>query len=304
MTHGLEYSIGRAMKSARLAVKPLFYLLKGRRILADPAAYIRRRKDAKSLTENSSWQGFVDAKKGYGLFGPEDLPGTQEVIALCRRAYEEHIAAHEARHPGKPFLSNMLTPKELETYPELLDFALSDAVIEIVTDYLGTVPILRGIGIFQSPVNETQNASQKFHIDTDDFRQLKCFINVFEHGEGAGPLSFLTADKSDVVRSKLRHGWKGGRLEDEDVFDHCSVDDLLKLTGPAGRGVFVDTSRCLHFGSRAREVPRVMFMFQFTTYPNLKTDEWKDFRPGVPIVQFPTERYADDPLRLTLLGAQ
>lgn len=73
----------------------------------------------------------------------------------------------------------------------------------------------------------------------------------------------------------LHYRWAEGRISDEHVFEHCSSSDLYELTGPAGSGVIVDTTNSLHYGSRARQSDRIVFMFQFTGFPDIKVEKEK-----------------------------
>jgi hypothetical protein len=111
--------------------------------------------------------------------------------------------------------------------------------------------------------------SQMWHIDDEDFCQIKCFINVHEVGLENGPFTFIPAAKSDEVRRKLGHSWRGKRMDDAEILAHCREEDIVSVTGAPGSGVFVDTSRCLHFGSRSRGGHRLVMMFQYTRTPDL-----------------------------------
>jgi hypothetical protein len=111
--------------------------------------------------------------------------------------------------------------------------------------------------------------SQMWHIDDEDFRQIKCFVNLHNVGPMNGPFTFIPAQKSDEIRRKIGHGWRGRRLEDSEIMAHCKPEDIISVTGGPGTGVFVDTSRCLHFGSRARGGHRLVMMFQYTRTPDL-----------------------------------
>ena len=300
--------IGRVLGRLRLPVKPAHQLVKGLRILGQPRNYIRRRLQARTLIGNSPWGSFIDRSKGYALFGHDTIPDAERVVAVCRDIYENHRRQFDAEaaepHAAKPFLYNVLDEKWLDEHPELLDFVISDPVALAVTGYLGTIPLLRGMGIYVSPRNDTSVSSQMFHTDYDDFQQVKCFINIVDVQESDGPFTFVPADTSTMIRAELGHGWRDRRLTDEEVLRYCSPADILKLIGLAGSGGMVDTSRCLHFGSRARTAPRVVFMFQYTSYPNVAFDHSeRSSREGRPVYNFPGGRVAGNPLKQALLAA-
>lgn len=239
-----------------------------RRIATSPMDYLRRTAAAKRIKAASRYAGFVDAENGYRLFSSDDLPGVIEAVSVADGFFQER--KHEPRAPdSKPFFANICDEKAVARYPDLVAFAKSEAVFEIATDYLKTVPKLSAFGIFYSPPNDTLEKSQMWHIDDEDFCQIKCFINVHEVGPGNGPFTFIPAAKSEEIRRKLGHSWRGKRLEDAEIMAHCDEGDILALTGAPGSGAFVDTSRCLHFGSRSRGGHRLVMMFQYTRVPDL-----------------------------------
>jgi hypothetical protein len=301
-TLAAKLALGRVVKRLGLPVEPLFYLMKAGRMALHPAEALRRRRTAAALRDGH-WSEIISRAKGFGLFGPDVFPGTAAAMSAARSVFQRWEASGAARATDKPFLVNVLDREDLVRHPELLDFALSDAVLRAATAYFGEVPLLRAMAVFYSPKNDLHQASQKFHIDTDDLRQLKCFINVEPTDAAAGPFSFLDAELSDRVRAKLQHGWKGGRIEDEDVFSVAKLSDLRELLGPSGSGGLIDTSRCLHFGSRARGGSRLVLMFQFTSFAHLKEDD--GYGPdGAVVTKLPADRYRGDALRMLVLGSR
>jgi hypothetical protein len=74
-------------------------------------------------------------------------------------------------------------------------------------------------------------------------------------------VTFLPAAATERVRRALRYDW--GRLTDDDVDAVGVREEALRLVGPAGGGAFVDTSRCLHFGSRGNRRDRLVLLVQF-----------------------------------------
>ena len=300
LIHQLDLAVGRGVRRLGIPVEHLYRLLKLRRIFAHPMSYMRRRRRSRRVLRDAAHRGVICPQTGFAALAPNALPKTDTVVEVCQRLFSERHGPDTSGAP-KPFYANLLDEQDLLTNPEILEFALDDKVIEIVTDYLGALPRLSALGLQYSPVNDTTLSSQMFHVDGDDFHQVKCFINIFEVGPDDGPLSFLPADTSKTVCAALRHGWRAGRLTDEQVFGKCEEDMLVAVTGPPGSGVLLDTSACLHFGSRARRRPRLTLMCQYSPCPNLETDLWRFEQDGSVLVRFPTERYADDSLKRAVL---
>ena len=101
-------------------------------------------------------------------------------------------------------------------------------------------------------------SSQLFHVDPEGLTQVKFFINVFDVGDDEGPFTFIPADDTariirdvNVLRQQqgLAHQ---GRYLDEEITAVGASSAIVRVTGSGGSGVAVDTSRCLHMGSRVR----------------------------------------------------
>lgn len=215
----------------------------------------RRRRVARELLAESPWRGFIPKNRGYAMADPTILPGAREALDAARTIIETSPKDDWKFRRTNPFLE-LETPEFLRDYPALLNFALSDAVLQIVTDYFGLVPQMKELGIWVTPPQDHEFSSQLYHLDKPEGRLLKLFMNISRTAEDAGALTFLPADVSDRVRRKTKYEviyYRGdGRLKDDDVFSHCSRQDQVVLTGDVGKGGFVDTSNCFHFGSRCK----------------------------------------------------
>ena len=253
----------------------LFHALRARRIMRDPGDFLSRRLQARKI--NSSYTDLINKEKGYRFFGPDTFPGIMDAVNAARRIFEaKSLNLSDAK---KTFFFNVLEASDLNENSELLALARSQPLNVAAAGYLDTVPDLNGMGVFYSPANTSTEKSQQYHTDDIDSRQVKCFINVNGVGPDNGPVTFIPADISDSVRRKLGHHWRGRRLQDEEVFAHCKQEDAISLVGEPGSGVLVDTSRCLHFGSRCRTGYRLVIMYQYTRRPNVAW-EAEDGRTG------------------------
>ena len=149
-------------------------------------------------------------------------------------------------------------------HPELLRRVIARPILDTATNYLGAVPRLSGAMLVWSPENDTARSSQLFHFDYEDLTQLKMFINIFDTTEEQGPLTFLPADISAQVQNSM--GRILGRVSDEQVYQAGGRNHDVKLVGPSGSGAFLDTSRCLHYGSRFNKKDRLILIVQFLKF--------------------------------------
>lgn len=277
-------------------------LVKARRSVVHAGDVMRRRRQGTALLQNSAWRDFIDQASGYRTFDPDTFPMARAAVDASLRIFEAKGGIDGLTKGKKPFFTNILDAHDVEEHSELLDLILSPEVVETVTGYFGALPRLKCMGIFVSAINDSTESSQLFHVDNDDFRQLKCFINLVETGPDQGPFTFLPAQTTATALNDLGHSWGFGRFSDEDVARVTNLSEAIELTGGVGSGAFVDTSRCLHFGSRARHGYRLVLMFNFLPFPDLKMNKGMFDMPGMPLFRIPSSRYEDDPLRRALLG--
>jgi hypothetical protein len=172
-------------------------------------------------------------------------------------------------------MADLIYDEDLLENPHIVDFALSDPILNMATEYLGEVPVLRRVAMLLSTNrSEALIRSQLFHYDGEDIRQLKFFINLMDVSEADGPFTFLPAHKTkkviDSYLKKHKHIPASNRFPDEEIFSRCAESDVNQVTGPAGKAAAVDTSRCLHFGSRVTPGrARLILFLQYVSYHNL-----------------------------------
>jgi hypothetical protein len=258
----------------------------------------RRQKLARQILVGSPWAGFIPQDKGYALVGPDTLPGTAAALEAARAIIEDRRRTGWKARKNNPFYQ-CERAEDFRDYPALMDFAFSEAVLHIVSDYYGMVPQMKEIGIWLTLPQDHQFSSQLYHLDKPESRLLKLFLNIGVNDDNSGPLTLLPANVSRKVRQKTRYEaiyFRGdGRLTDHTVFSICSTSDQVMLGGPAGTGGFADTSNCFHFGSRCASGERRMLTIAFML-PHKARD------PRTPLFDL-VPRPEDESRRLLLCGA-
>ncbi len=206
-------------------------------------------------------------RNGYRMVGPEELPGLENALSICRSIFAElRAAGTEAYEDEKVFLLTPLLNQQFCAYPELVRFSVSEPLIRAASAYLGTVPVFASARLWWSPTRpqSTPTSSQRFHSDHEDTTQVKLLLYVEDVSEGNGPFSFFTPEASDRIRAAA--GTRRGRIDDAKVSEIAGREKPISLVGPAGTAAFVDPSRCLHFGSRAYAGDRFALSLQFLRY--------------------------------------
>lgn len=277
-----RYALGRL----RSAEKSLYFRLRdserGRMLLktadlARASRDVRERRQAAGPYVAALRAAVIDPDKGYGLVSFDPSAGFSGALAASRRlfeakqrAIEEQLAGFDSWSPEKQekfrsqkqsFLRYLLDDQDLRRNPELLEFALGDALLGPATRYLGMVPYFTRLDLMYSLPrgNEENIASQLFHLDHEGLTQLKFFVHLFDVGDAEGPFTFIPADESariirDVRRLRRQRGQtrdvEARRYLDEEIVAVGGSEAVVTVKGPTGTGVAVDTSRCLHLGSR------------------------------------------------------
>jgi hypothetical protein len=200
---------------------------------------------------------------GYAMLPAGTVPSVGPAIEYARKALEENRNKEWPDHKSQ--LVVLTDPKRYEDAPAIFDLVLSDEVIQIASDYLGEVPMLISIKLWWTPVNTHMRGSQLYHRDGLDWyrRQAKFLFLMNDVDENCGPFTFLPADVSRRVGATLGRAADQERVTDEQVFRVAKPTDPIPVMGPAGTGGVVDSSRCFHYGARARGGERLMLMFYF-----------------------------------------
>ena len=242
--------------------------LAAQQIASDPLEYLSRRRAASGFNRRFP-STHVPREQGYALLPKGTLPGTDRVIEICRALFAAKKAAIEAvtltpeeqaREQKKKigFLRDLLEDADVLAHPDLVDFALSDPLLSMITGYLGVVPDLNRVDIVYSKPRATPDQfikSQLFHQDPEGLQQMKVFLYLFDVDEANGPFFFIPAAESERVVSEVRRQRPeekrdDTRFKDVEVEQVGGLKTAVRVTGPAGTAVLVDTSRCLHAGSR------------------------------------------------------
>lgn len=205
------------------------------------------------------------------------LPHLDRLLAQADEIIEER-GGRKHSDIQQPFLRSLLFPGDLERYPAFLDFITSSEILDIAARRLGTVPVLSktrppGVRFMESNTALDPEAagpfreSQLFHLDLHDSPLMYVLVMARDIPPEAGPWTFLPQSASDRAVSKLRYREKGTRyrVTDEEMAAAVEPSERIVFSGRKGDVLFIDSSRCFHFGSRGSVVPRFQVMFGLTT---------------------------------------
>ncbi len=177
---------------------------------------------------------------------------------------------------GRSYFQEVPIEDLLDKYPSILDFATSSDVLSTVCNYLGFIPVFSGgipdgIRFNESWVkfDETPGslrASQLFHLDYHDSPMVYVIVVLRDVAMENGPFCLLPASVSEKALQSLDkyHTIRGShRVSDKEMYNAVSESELKKLCYPAGTVLFLDNSKCFHYGSRNTVNPRYLLMYAY-----------------------------------------
>ena len=214
---------------------------------------------------------------GWARDDSHSLPGLDPVIEEMNAVIEERGGRKWDFH-GKPFLFDILPERAWETYESILDFVATPDVLEPVARHGGFVPCLStdtppGVRLMESTTTYDPQAegpwrsSQLWHTDYHSFPTVYVIVAIREIGPDDGPLHFVGEKASTRAAEALRYNRRSSRhrVSDEEFAELVDPSEWLTFTGPPGSVMFIDSSRCFHFGSRKPRDPRYQLQYAYVS---------------------------------------
>ena len=109
--------------------------------------------------------------------------------------------------------------------------------------------------------------SQLYRLDYHSSPTVYVIVAVRDIDPDDGPLHFLGKAASQRVAEAIGYGRRGVpyRLTDEVVYEHVDPAEVHTFAAKAGTVLFIESSACMHFGSRKPAKPRYQFQYSFTS---------------------------------------
>jgi hypothetical protein len=190
-------------------------------------------------------------------------------------------AGAEDHHYGSYALEDVVAA------PHLLELANHPTMTGIAARYLKCTPTLYSLNAWWSFAGHGKaSVSQEFHRDLDDFKFCTLFVFLTDVGPTTGAHMFIRrshrVDLTEaILRDRAQHlkAERGLTVTLDDLYGRTAGygrDPLYRevfaghidtLTGPAGTGLFADTSG-LHKGVPLSEGNRLMFWARYGLYRN------------------------------------
>lgn len=256
---------------------PLLNSFSGRRILQIfieslfILEVLKRKKLKKELIATPKLD--IPENDGFALYPANTFKTSQDAVNQAEKIFNNQKDLLSSDSGGKSYLRELPLTGHLKEGSPIMNFALDPQILAMVSKYLGTLPTLREIRMMYSPNDREQNeeidvGSQLFHVDKEYPRMMKIFLFITPSTDEDGPLTALSANKSELIWKKMGKLKTVHRVSDEQVFNIFSKGDTNSIIGEKGSVGFLDVARCLHFGSRPNlnSKPRLIVWFVYHHY--------------------------------------
>lgn len=243
-----------------------------------------RRQLVRSLPVNSQIDAAASllATNGYVIL---DHVIDQAALQALSRAGEAKMArcgaaASKQTSTHKTFWTRLLDEDMeqgmLSTDNPFVSFALQPSVLSVLSRRLGELPQLDYVLLTLSHGDNRELAySQLWHRDYDDVRTIKLFVYLTDvASEAEGPFTFLPAFVSDRFGFSIR-----SHRPDSEILPRVNREEIVSMIAPRLTTFMVETSRCLHMGSRtAPGHQRLLYTATFITVPRIYPEPPPRFR--------------------------
>ena len=173
---------------------------------------------------------------------------------------------------GKNFFIDMFPNISESLKKKIVDFALSDFNLSIVTNYLKVMPIIGKISLnLNIPVPESrEGGSMLWHKDDFGYKSLDLFLPINEVTENNGPLCYVEKKNQLGVFHKIKKIKKKALLGERNkielnTFEKLSEGNYKNFLSQKGDGIFIDSFTCYHKGGYCKQNDRLMLRISYQT---------------------------------------
>ena len=234
-----------------------------------------RRQLAKSLQQNAlheklaqelSEKGYVDvsAVLDASLLQQLDEVG-QAKLALASALPVEKKSAH--KNFWTSLLNEDMSDGLLHQQSPFLRVAMQPNIVSILSSLYGEIPRLDYVLLTLSEyAGDQYKVSQLWHKDYDDTKVVKLFIYLTDVTSiEDGPFTFFSGPDSDKVGFSLK-----SHQNDRIINAKIGLKKARSMIAPKLTAFLVETSRCLHMGSRVADGhKRLLYTATYISSPRL-----------------------------------
>ena len=254
--------LGHAIRPDTFIWAKLYYHLN---VWLHPAEVRKRRSYEFPKGNKKSFR--IDPAAGYNMV---DLTLEPKAIDAIEFAKKITLQVDRANAHSKEFLIETRLSLEDPANEPIAALCCSSLLLDPIVHYIGMLPVLQCAAIWRSPNKVFAGSSQLYHMDSEDYRQVKVFILLDDVDENTGPFTLVPKTQTKQIHRQLRRQWivrrRGEKVADEDIQNAAGCKVGVPFCGSMGAAAFVDTCNVYHFGSRPSEgtaKPRKLLYLHF-----------------------------------------
>ena len=217
----------------------------------------------------------IEMNDGWAIDRSMSLPHLRQLLKDSAEIIENR-GQKPTNDFGKPFLLSIMKQEDIDRYPSVLDFATSSETVSTVAKECGFIPMLGnsmppGVRLMESSTkfdpqpSGPWRSSQLWHLDYHSAPTIYVVVALRDITSDMGPLVFMSGSDSKMMAAALNYRAKGSayRVTDEAMNKVLGDAKLIEFTGPAGSVLFLNSSRCFHYGSRRPVAPRYHMQYAY-----------------------------------------
>ena len=146
----------------------------------------------------------IDKNKGYLVVNDNDKKFLK-AVNCAKKIFKKNKKNLLNKKFKKDFLRSIVLDYNNRENTPIFEFSCDEKIINVISEYLGSKPVLNTANLWYSPnENFSIGNSQSFHLDGEDLRQVKIFINLYPVNKYSGPLTIYPRDISETIYKKLK----------------------------------------------------------------------------------------------------
>jgi hypothetical protein len=236
------------------------------------ARTLARGPEAAAIAANLRRDGYSRAD---ALIAPESLAALDRAVRSKLDAPKTGASVFgDHKDIWRHLLDAELVDGSLPADSPFARFALQPTLLAGLAEYYGELPRLDYVTVtYSGPAEGELRFSQLWHRDYDDTRVVKLFVYLTDVGDEDGPFTFLPGPHSDRVGFSAR-----SHRPDAAIAARVDLGAAVRMIAPRLSAFLVETSRCLHMGSRvAPGHERLMYTATFISAPPIFPERPRPF---------------------------
>jgi Phytanoyl-CoA dioxygenase (PhyH) len=205
----------------------------------------------------------IKLSDGFAIDDSMSLPHLPQLLDESEKIIAERggVRNSEKGRYRSHFQDLWMPMEDSQKYPVFLDFATCSDVLATVIDSIKTIPVLTN-----NVPSGMLHDSQLYHIDYYSLPNVYVLILLRDTTSENGPWTFLPRSVTKRVTKKLGYWTKkhGYRVSDDQVYSVAKREEAIEFTGKRGTVLFIESSGCMHFGSRNCFKPRFQLMLGYS----------------------------------------